>query len=97
MPVSAGRGPLSKAIRDLCRELDRGAITKEEFKVKLGRLIRSQYSYLGGVVFQDVGLALDYWIRVRHPDRAEEYWQLADQTDVKIRKAFEHWQHAMSK
>ncbi len=96
MPVSAGRGPLSKTIRDLCRELDREAITEEQFQVKLGRLI-SQYRHLGGVVFQDVGLALDYWIRVRHKDRAKEYWQLADQTDVKIRKAFEHWQHAMSK
>jgi hypothetical protein len=96
MPVSAGRGPLSKAIRDLCDDLARGAITKEEFRVKLGRVI-NQYRHLGGVVFQDVALALNYWIRVRHEDRAEEYWQLADQTDWRIRKAFEHWKRAMSK
>jgi hypothetical protein len=40
---------------------------------------------------------LDYWIRMRHKDRAEEYWQLADAVDVRIKKAFEHWTSSMSK
>lgn len=96
MPVSAGRGPLSKAVRNLCRDLDQGAITKEQFPAKLRGLI-NQYGYLGAIVYQDIGLALDYWIRARHKDREREYWQLADQVDTEIRKAFEHWKHAMSK
>ncbi len=80
MPVSAGRGPLSKAIRNLCREMDQGVITKEQFQAKLGNLI-NQYRHLGAVVYQGVGLALDYWIRMRHQDREVEYWQLADEID----------------
>lgn len=96
MPASANRGPLSKAIRNLCHELDQGVITEQQFQAKLASLI-NQYKYLGVLVYQDVGLALDYWIRMRHKDKTAEYWQLADQTDVRIRQAFEHWQHAMSK
>jgi len=96
MPASAKRGPLSKAIRNLCRELDQGVITKEQFQAKLARLIE-QYKHIGGVVYQDVGLALDYWIRERHNDKTAEYWQLANQTDVRIRQAFECWQAVMFK
>ena len=96
MPVSAGRGPLSKAVRNLCHALDQGEITKEQFRAKLSSLT-IHYRYLGVVAYQDVGLALDYWIRMRHKDREVECWQLADQIDLKIRKAFEHWKRAMSK
>lgn len=96
MPAIANRGPLSKAIRNLCRELDQGVITKEQFQAKLARLI-NRYGYLGGIVYQDVGLALDHWIRVRHRDKTAQYWQLADQTEVRIRQAFEHWKHTMLK
>jgi len=96
MPVSAGRGPLSKAIRNLCYELDQGAITRGQFQAGLGDLI-NQYRYLGTIVYQDIGLALDYWIRERHKDRTTEYWQLADLTDERIRGAVQRWQRAMSK
>ena len=96
MSAGRNRGRLTAAIRMLLNLLHGRKVTEDQFKARLSSLI-DQYSYLGTVVYQDVGLALRRWITSRYEGEVAQYWQLADEVNPQIRRALDHWLKAMEK
>ena len=88
MPASAGRGPLSKAVRNLCDKY--GSLSASQFKTELQNLL-ARFSYLPGNIPQNTGLAFRYWIGQRHANEEKQIWILVDQVEPKIRQAVEPW------
>ena len=88
------RGPLSKTVKELCFELLHENAAETDFKQGLSDLIHD-YSKLGKVCFQDIGMALQKWATEYSPDRVQEVWQLADEVDQRIRKGWAHWRNSM--
>ena len=77
------RGPISKAVRNLCSSTFLELVNKPEFKKGLRKSIDEYPSALG-----NIGMAIQGWVR-EHPDKKDEIWQLVDEVEPRIREQFE--------
>lgn len=94
--TKVARGPISKKVRNLCYDLRDGRITDEDFKEGIRNIIICYGETWR--VFQNIGM-------VPHGLKIQKYlseadkrriWRLLDETDYRIREAFEIWKKKMS-
>lgn len=98
MTARRSRGPMSKDIRNLCNraienlssDFCNGKISDKEFKEGLITLIDKWEPKCGPIIYQNIGLALRYWIRKRFEDKEDQLWQLADEVNPRIKKDKDH-------
>lgn len=85
------KGPIAKAIEDLCVRLCFGNGTEAEFKEDL-RVIVQQYRVSGSVSLLSVGMALQRSATEYCRDKADYLWQLADDVEPRIKQAWKRYQ-----
>jgi len=78
-------GPISKAVKELCIRLCLMNGSEAEFKDGLRKLVHTDAS------FHAIGTSLQKWAVELCKDEVEieRVWRLADQVDVRIRKAWQ--------
>lgn len=79
-------GPISKAIKKLCVQLCLMNGSEAEFKEGLRKLIHTDAS------FDAIAKSLRKWTLDICKDDPEQAWRLADQVDMRIRKAWQKYQ-----
>jgi len=91
MTARRERGHMSKAVEELCIRLCLMNGSEAEFREGIKKLLQD-YSYLGNVLFHDIATSLRRYIVEYCKDDEERIrgiWQLADEADVRITKAWE--------
>jgi len=89
------RGPISKAVRNLCSGTLLEPVNKPEFKKGLREIIDEYPSYL-----RQIGMAIQGWIKDYINDilnKKDEIWQLVDEVEPEIRREYEKWANIMSR
>ncbi len=87
------RGPISKAVRNLCSATLLDPIDKSKFKDELREIVNEYKMASGNRVFQSVGMVIQNWA-VEYPrdkPKIEETWQLVDAVEPKIRQAYDKY------
>ena len=79
-------GPISKAIKELCVRLCLMNGSEAEFKDGLRKLVHT------GASFDAIAKSLRKWSLEICRDDPERPWRLADQVDMRIRKAWQKYQ-----
>ena len=80
------RGPISKAIMQLCSSTLLGYTNKSKFREGLKEFVDQHQSYLG-----QIGTAIQAWIMKYASDRKDEIWRLVDDVEPKIRQQYGKW------
>jgi len=80
------RGPISKKVKNLCRNLFSRRISEEDFKKGLREIIEEH-----GRRYQAIGLAIHKWSMHENERNRKLVWKLADEVDERIRASFIHW------
>lgn len=78
-------GPISKVVKELCIQLCLMNGSEAEFKDGLRKLIHTDAS------FHAIGTSLQKWTVELCKDDPERVWKLADQVDIRIRKAWQKY------
>ena len=89
MVKKESRGPISKAIRNLCSSTLLDHIDKPKFKGGLQNIINEYEPTLGNIALQDIGMAMQAWIIEYAPYRKDKIWRLVDEVEPLIRQKFE--------
>jgi len=76
-------GPVSKPVKELCIKLCLMNGSEAEFKDGLRKLVHTDAS------FHAIGTSLQKWALELCKDNTERVWKLADQVDIRIRRAWE--------
>lgn len=81
--VKKKSGPISKVVKELCVKLCLMNGSEAEFKDGLRKLAHTDAS------FHAIGTSLQKWAVELCKDDIDRVWRLADQVDVRIRKAWQ--------
>ena len=79
------RGPISKTVKELCVRLCLMNGSETEFKQGIKQLVEANPHY------QAIGTSLQKWALEYCKDDVERLWELVDQVDIRIRKAWEKY------
>jgi len=85
MTVKKRRGPIAKTIENLCVELCSGIITETKFKEGIRKVCQERTSLVS------IGTALQRSAMEYCADKMDYLWQLADEVEPKIRRAYERY------
>jgi len=88
------RGPISKAVRNLCSGTLLEPVNKPEFKKGLREIIDEYPSYLRQIGMAIQGCNKDYINDI--PNKKDEIWRLVDEVEPEIRQEYEKWANIMS-
>jgi len=91
MMAKRRRGPISKAVRNLCSATLLDFINKFKFKDGLQSIINEYEPALGNIALQDIGMAIQRWAVEYRLDIKDEIWQLVDEVEPEIRQKYEKW------
>jgi len=83
--TSKRRGPIAKAIEDLCVELCSGIITEAQFKEHFKEIVQ-------GESLLSIGMALQRSATEYCREKVAYLWKLADHVEPKIREAWERYE-----
>ena len=83
MTAKRRRGPISKTVKKLCVQLCLMNGSDTEFKEGLRKLVHTDAS------FHAIGTSLQKWALEFCKDDIDRVWKLADEVDVRIRKAWQ--------
>ena len=92
MVKKKSRGPISKAIRNLCSSTLLDHINEPKFRDGLIESVDEYQTYL-----RQIGMVIQTWIIEYTPDRKDEIWRLVDEVEPKIRQQYEKWANSYFK